>query len=36
VRNPLEVVGVGDVVSVRVLGVDTTRGRVQLSMKGTP
>lgn len=35
VRNPLEVVGVGDVVSVRVLGVDTARGRIQLSMKGT-
>jgi protein Tex len=36
VRNPLEVVGVGDVVTVRVLGVDHARGRVQLSMKGTP
>jgi protein Tex len=34
VRNPLEVVGVGDVVSVRVLGVDHVRGRIQLSMKG--
>jgi len=34
VRNPLEVVGVGDVVTVRVLGVDLARGRVQLSMKG--
>jgi len=34
VRNPLEVVGVGDVVSVRVLKVDMARGRVQLSMKG--
>jgi uncharacterized protein len=34
VRNPLDVVGVGDVVSVRVLGVDHVRGRVQLSMKG--
>ena len=34
VRNPLEVVGVGDVVSVRVLGVDLARGRIQLSMKG--
>ncbi len=35
VRNPLEVVGVGDIVTVRVLGVDLTRGRIQLSMKGT-
>ena len=34
VRNPLEVVGVGDVVTVRVLGVDLARGRIQLSMKG--
>ncbi len=35
VRNPLEVVGVGDVVTVRVLGVDLARGRIQLSMKST-
>ncbi|MHB1159121.1 MAG: Tex family protein [Chloroflexota bacterium] len=35
VRNPLEVVGVGDVVTVRVKGVDLARGRIQLSMKGT-
>ncbi|MGE5618910.1 MAG: Tex family protein [Sphingomonadaceae bacterium] len=34
VRNPLEVVGVGDVVTVRVKGVDLSRGRIQLSMKG--
>ncbi|MGI5837542.1 MAG: Tex family protein [Chloroflexota bacterium] len=33
VRNPLEIVGVGDVVTVRVLGVDLARGRIQLSMK---
>ncbi|HEX2989005.1 MAG TPA: S1 RNA-binding domain-containing protein [Chloroflexota bacterium] len=33
VRNPLDVVGVGDVVTVRVLGVDHQRGRIQLSMK---
>jgi protein Tex len=33
VRNPLEVVGVGDVVDVRVIGVDLERGRVALSMK---
>ena len=36
VRNPLEVVGVGDVVTVRVLGVDKMRGRIQLTMKGAP
>ncbi len=33
VKNPLEVVSVGDVVSVRVLEVDMQRGRVKLSMK---
>ena len=35
VRDPLSVVAVGQVVQVRVIGVDTKRGRVQLSMKGT-
>jgi uncharacterized protein len=34
VRDPLTVVAVGQVVQVRVLKVDTQRGRVQLSMKG--
>ncbi|HEV2580317.1 MAG TPA: Tex family protein [Ktedonobacteraceae bacterium] len=33
VRDPLSVVAVGQVVQVRVIGVDTKRGRVQLSMK---
>lgn len=32
VKNPLEVVSVGDVVDVKVLGVDTNRGRISLSM----
>jgi len=35
VRNPLDVVAVGDVVTVRVKGVDLARGRIQLSMKAT-
>ena len=35
VRDPLSVVAVGQVVQVRVIGVDKQRGRVQLSMKGT-
>ena len=35
VRDPLTVVAVGQVVPVRVLSVDTARGRVQLSMRGT-
>ena len=34
VHDPLTVVAVGQVVQVRVLKVDTQRGRVQLSMKG--
>lgn len=34
VRDPLAVVAVGQVVQVRVLGVDIARGRVQLSMRG--
>ncbi len=33
VRNPFEVVGVGDVVTVRVISVDLERGRIGLSMK---
>jgi len=33
VQDPLTVVSVGQVVQVRVLGVDITRGRVQLSMR---
>ncbi len=33
VRNPLEVVQVGDLVEVRVLSVDVARGRVALSMR---
>ncbi|MCW5854251.1 MAG: S1 RNA-binding domain-containing protein, partial [Anaerolineae bacterium] len=34
VKNPLEVVQVGDIVQVRVLRVDRDKGRVGLSMKG--
>ncbi|HKB49713.1 MAG TPA: S1 RNA-binding domain-containing protein [Ktedonobacterales bacterium] len=33
VRDPLGVVSVGQVVRVRVLAVDLTRGRVQLSLR---
>lgn len=35
VKDPLSVVAVGQVVQVRVLKVDTQRGRVQLSMRNT-
>jgi len=34
VKDPLSVVAVGQVVQVRVLEIDTRRGRVQLSMRG--
>lgn len=34
VKDPLSVVAVGQVVEVRVLGIDVKRGRVQLSMRG--
>jgi uncharacterized protein len=33
VRNPLDIVAVGDVVDVRVISVDVERGRIGLSMK---
>jgi uncharacterized protein len=33
VRNPLEVVSVGDVVDVTVISVDLERGRIGLSMR---
>jgi len=35
VRDPLEVVSVGDIVTVRVLSVDKERGRIALSMRDT-
>jgi uncharacterized protein len=34
IKDPLEVVSVGDVIDVRVLEIDLKRGRVSLSMKG--
>jgi len=36
IENPHQVVSVGDVVQVRVLNVDTDRGRIGLSMKDLP
>ncbi|MEI6045464.1 MAG: Tex family protein [Chloroflexota bacterium] len=33
IKHPFEVVSVGDVIDVRVLGIDAKRGRVSLSMK---
>ena len=33
VKNPLDIIAVGDVVSVKVMDVDMQRGRVKLSMK---
>jgi len=34
VRNPMDVVSVGDIVKVKVLSVDTVKKRISLSMKG--
>ena len=36
VKRPMDVVALGDVVTVRVLGVDIQRQKVSLSMKGIP
>jgi uncharacterized protein len=33
IKNPMDVVSVGDIVSVKVMEVDMQRGRVKLSMK---
>ena len=34
VEHPLDVVSVGDIVDVRVIGVDMKKKRISLSMKG--
>lgn len=34
VKNPMEVVKVGDIVKVKVIGIDFDRNRISLSMKG--
>lgn len=34
VRNPMDVVSIGDIVNVKVIGIDVKKGRVSLSMKG--
>jgi uncharacterized protein len=33
IKNPLEIVQVGDIVDVRVLTIDAARGRIGLSMR---
>lgn len=33
VKNPMDVVSVGDVVRVTVIGIDKERGKIQLSMR---
>ena len=33
VRNPMEEVSVGDIVKVKVIGIDLLKGKVKLSMK---
>jgi uncharacterized protein len=34
VRDPMEEVSVGDIVQVKVIGIDLEKGKVSLSMKG--
>lgn len=34
IRNPMDVVSIGDIVNVKVIGIDIKKGRVSLSMKG--
>ena len=34
IKHPLEAVSVGDIVDVRVIGVDMKKKRISLSMKG--
>ena len=34
IKHPLEVVSVGDIVDVKVMGVDLKKKRIQLTMKG--
>ena len=33
IKNPLEVINVGDIIEVRVIGIDFKKGRISLSMK---
>ena len=35
IKHPLEVVSIGDVISVRVIGVDLDKGRISLTMKNS-
>ena len=32
IKNPLDIVSVGDIISVKILGIDPERGRINLSM----
>ena len=34
IKHPLDVVSVGDIVQVKVIGIDLAKKRIQLSMKG--
>ena len=34
IKHPLDVVSVGDIVQVKVIGIDLNKKRIQLSMKG--
>ena len=34
IKNPMEVVSIGDIVNVKVIGIDLDRKKVSLSMRG--
>ena len=34
IKNPMEVVSIGDIVNVKVIGIDMDRKKVSLSMRG--
>jgi len=33
IKNPLDLISVGDIIDVTIIGVDINRGRISLSMK---
>jgi uncharacterized protein len=33
VKNPLEIINVGDIIDVKIVGIEIERGRISLSMK---
>ena len=33
VKNPLDLLNVGDIIDIRIIGIDIKKGRISLSMK---